>query len=170
MGHMEYTMPDTPYLTLPTPIGWLRVSGDEHGIQKVSFLAVQGEPPAGAGDPAPPCLAEAASQLLAYFQGRLLTFTLPLALIGTSFQCLVWQETRQIPYGHTVSYQWLAKRLGKPGASRAVGQALHRNPLAILVPCHRVVGVAGRLTGYAGGLARKRFLLKHENRCAPRQR
>ncbi len=162
---MKHTMPDTPYLTVPTPIGWLRVSGDEHGIQEVSFLAGPGNPPAEANATAPPCLTESASQINAYFKGRLQTFTLPLAPVGTSFQRKVWQETSQIPYGHTVSYQWLAQRLGKPGASRAVGQALHRNPLAIIVPCHRVVSASGGLTGYAGGLARKQFLLEHEHMC-----
>jgi len=159
-------MSNKPCIMVPTPIGWLRVTGDESGIAEVSFMTNPGEPPTEPGTHPPlPLLTEAAAQLSAYFQGRLLAFTLPVVPIGTSFQCRVWQETRQIPYGHTVSYKWLAERLGQPGASRAVGQALNRNPLAIIIPCHRVVSSAGRLTGYAGGLTRKQFLLEHENLC-----
>lgn len=105
---------------------------------------------------------EARAQLAAYFAGELRTFTLELRLHGTPFQRSVWERLTAIPYGETRSYGELAAALGKPGASRAVGLANGRNPVAIIVPCHRVVGVAGGLTGYAGGLPRKQRLLALE--------
>jgi methylated-DNA-[protein]-cysteine S-methyltransferase len=111
-------------------------------------------------------LAEAAAQLEAYFAGRLTAFDLPLALAGTPFQQRVWTELQAVPYGTTVSYGELAERIGRPTAARAVGAANGRNPIGIVVPCHRVLGAAGRLVGYAGGLDRKRFLLDLE-RGAP---
>jgi methylated-DNA-[protein]-cysteine S-methyltransferase len=105
---------------------------------------------------------EAEEQLKAYFDGELKEFTLELRLQGTPFQRTVWDQLRRIPYGETRSYGELARRLGRPGAARAVGAANALNPLSILVPCHRVVGAAGALTGYAGGMAAKAWLLAHE--------
>lgn len=102
------------------------------------------------------------AQLQAYFDGRLTEFDLPLATGGTAFQTIVWRELRNIPYGHTISYGELARRIGKPSASRAVGHSNARNPISIIVPCHRVIGTDRSLTGYAGGLERKRALLAHE--------
>ena len=102
------------------------------------------------------------AQLQAYFDGRLTEFDLPLAAEGTAFQSTVWRELRNIPYGHTISYAELARRIGRPGASRAVGHCNARNPISIVVPCHRVIGADRSLTGYAGGLERKRTLLAHE--------
>ena len=101
-------------------------------------------------------------QLAAYFSGELRRFDLPLATAGTPFQCDVWSALRDIPYGTTCTYGDLAAALGRPTAVRAVGAANGRNPVCLVVPCHRVVGVAGALTGYAGGVERKAWLLAHE--------
>ena len=118
--------------------------------------------PASLGDDE--VLTEAARQLGAYFAGELTTFDLPLDLDGTGFQRTVWAGLQQIPYGETISYGELADRIGQPTASRAVGLANGRNPVSIVVPCHRVVGSNGSLTGYGGGLPRKQFLLALEQR------
>jgi methylated-DNA-[protein]-cysteine S-methyltransferase len=107
-------------------------------------------------------LALAALQLNEYFAGTRRTFDLPMRLDGTSFQQRVWRELTEIPYGETWSYGQLAKRIGNPNASRAVGLANGQNPISILVPCHRVIGADGSLTGYGGGLERKSWLLAHE--------
>lgn len=115
-----------------------------------------------AGTPA--VLSEAATQLSAYFTGGLTEFDLPLAPLGTDFQRRVWGQLLQIPYGETTSYGEIAERLESPGASRAVGLANGRNPISIVVPCHRVVGSTGQLTGYGGGIERKRALLALEER------
>jgi len=104
----------------------------------------------------------ARDQLKAYFAGELRTFNLPLAPTGTAFQRKVWQALRDIPYGQTESYGALAKRIDSPKASRAVGMANGHNPISIIVPCHRVIGANGNLTGYGGGIERKRWLLEHE--------
>lgn len=113
-----------------------------------------------------PPLAAAARQLREYFAGTRRAFDLPLRLQGTPFQQRVWRELCEIPYGETWSYAELARRIDKPSASRAVGLANGRNPVAILVPCHRVIGADGSLTGYGGGLERKRWLLAHEGQGA----
>lgn len=107
-------------------------------------------------------LAETVRQLAEYFAGTRRKFDLPLRLAGTAFQQRVWRELTEIPYGETWSYGQLAKRIDKPSASRAVGLANGRNPISILVPCHRVIGADGSLTGYGGGLERKQWLLAHE--------
>ncbi len=108
--------------------------------------------------------AEAARQLREYFDGERTEFDVPLGLAGTPFQQRVWAALRRIPYGETVSYGELATQIGQPGAARAVGLANGRNPIAIIVPCHRVVGSDGSLTGYGGGLERKRHLLAFEEK------
>jgi methylated-DNA-[protein]-cysteine S-methyltransferase len=144
---------------MDTPIGTLWLAADEHGLTSVAFH----EPHEA---PAPSKLLEEASeQLSAYFAGELETFSLPLAPRGTDFQRSVWDEVARIPYGETASYAAIAGRLGRPRACRAVGAANGRNPLAILIPCHRVLGSAGGLTGYGGGLSRKRALLDFESRA-----
>ncbi len=107
-------------------------------------------------------LAATVRQLTEYFAGTRRLFDLPLRLAGTAFQQRVWRELTEIPYGETWSYGQLAKRIGNPSASRAVGLANGRNPISILVPCHRVIGANGSLTGYGGGLERKQWLLAHE--------
>jgi len=114
-------------------------------------------------------LAEAARQLDEYFAGERRTFDLPLAPRGTPFQQRVWSALRDMPYGATTSYGALALRLGDPNATRAVGAANGRNPISIIVPCHRVIGASGSLTGFGGGLERKRWLLEHEARTAGTQ-
>ncbi len=115
-----------------------------------------------AGSPHATILPGLREQLAAYWRRELTSFDVPLAPQGTAFQQRVWAALRRIPYGQTRSYGALAAELGSPGASRAVGLANGRNPVGIVVPCHRVVGAAGKLTGYAGGLERKRFLLDLE--------
>jgi methylated-DNA-[protein]-cysteine S-methyltransferase len=110
---------------------------------------------------------DVASQLDAYFAGELATFDLEMNMIGTAFQRAVWAQLSAIPYGETISYGELAGRVGNPNASRAVGLANGRNPIAIIVPCHRVIGADGSLTGYGGGLERKTWLLDHEKQHRP---
>jgi methylated-DNA-[protein]-cysteine S-methyltransferase len=109
----------------------------------------------------------ARDQLAAYFAGSLREFSVPLALLGTPFQRAAWQELLAIPYGQTVSYGHQAAKIGKPGAVRAIGTANSNNPISIIVPCHRVIGASGDLTGYGGGVDRKRWLIEHERRNAP---
>lgn len=104
----------------------------------------------------------------AYFAGELQAFDLPLNMIGTDFQRVVWRELARIPYGEIISYAELARRVDRPGAARAVGAANGRNPISIVVPCHRVIGANGTLTGYGGGLDRKEWLLRHEARVLGR--
>lgn len=116
----------------------------------------------------PPILRRAAAQLAEYFAGTRTRFELPLAPVGTDFQRRVWAATSAIPFGETATYGEIARKIGVPTGSRAVGGALNRNPLAIVVPCHRVVGSAGRLTGYDGGVDRKAFLLTLERPEPPR--
>jgi methylated-DNA-[protein]-cysteine S-methyltransferase len=110
-----------------------------------------------------PVLERAAAQLAEYFAGERDAFDLPLGAEGTSFQREVWGALQKIPFGETRSYEDIARQIGRPKAVRAVGAANGKNPLAVVVPCHRVIGKSGELTGYAGGLSRKRWLLKHEN-------
>ncbi len=154
------------YHDFDSPIGTLRVVGDDGGIERVDLPnAAERVPDPGWRErrrpPAGP-LREAKRQLLEYFDGERRDFDLPLAPSGTAFQCRVWDELRRIPYGETVSYGELARRIGRPTASRAVGAANGRNPLAIVVPCHRVIGADGTLIGYGGGLPVKETLLAHE--------
>ena len=111
-----------------------------------------------------PVLASAAEQLAAYFAGELRVFDLPLGAEGTGFQRLVWRALDTIPFGETRTYGAIAHAIGRPSASRAVGAANGRNPISIIVPCHRVIGASGELTGYAGGVEMKQWLLAHERR------
>jgi len=139
----------------------LGIEAGEAGIQCVRF----GGPPADAGKATDghQLLNEAARQLEEYFAGGRRTFELPLDLRGTDFQLRVWNALLEIPYGETRSYGQLASKLDLPGAARAVGAANGANPIALIVPCHRVIGAGGRLCGYGGGLDRKRFLLDLES-------
>lgn len=147
--------------TFDSPLGPVLATATDSGITELRF------PPHEPRD-APPdrptgVLADARAQLSAWFAGELTAFDLPLDLsAGTAFQQRVWALLRTVPYGTTTSYGALATRLDSPGASRAVGAANGRNPVALVVPCHRVVGSTGAITGYAGGLDRKRWLLDHE--------
>ncbi|WP_406144539.1 methylated-DNA--[protein]-cysteine S-methyltransferase [Streptomyces sp. NBC_01012] len=152
----QHTVVDSPYgaLTLVATDGVLSglyMTGQRHRPPAETF---------GVSDPGP--FDEVIRQLDAYFAGELREFGLPLELAGTPFQRSVWAELVRIPYGETRSYGELADRLGKPGASRAVGLANGRNPVGIIVPCHRVIGASGSLTGYGGGLDRKQRLLAFE--------
>ncbi|MDR3418176.1 MAG: methylated-DNA--[protein]-cysteine S-methyltransferase [Nevskia sp.] len=158
---------------MASPIGPLSLYSDGQFITGL-YMATGGDMDLSAADGADtqaqhenPLLREAQEQLRAYFAGELQTFDLPLLLQGTAFQQRVWQELRDITYGETISYRELAARVGQPKASRAVGLANGRNPISIVVPCHRVIGADGSLTGYGGGLPRKRWLLDHE-RGVPR--
>ncbi len=143
-----------------SPIGPLEIVGTEEGIQLIEFsdrISVPEGPPA-------PCLKECCRQLDEYFSGRRRTFSLKLDLRGTPFQKRVWNELLKIPLGRTATYRDIAAALGNPRSTRAVGGANHRNPVSIVVPCHRVVGAAGGLTGYGGGIWRKEWLLAHEKK------
>jgi methylated-DNA-[protein]-cysteine S-methyltransferase len=152
----------TVWTEMESPVGVLRLVGDGGAITSVMFDPA--DEPVGERDDANEVLAAARTQLQAYFAGELKEFDLPLAAGGTPFQQRVWEALRQIGYGETVTYGEIARRLGlPPGASRAVGLANGRNPIAIVVPCHRVIGGKGKLVGYAGGLDRKRKLLSLES-------
>ena len=153
--------------TIESPLGALLLAWTESGLTRVSFLEGSKaiEPDSGwtaAPDPA----FGARRQLDSYFAGELKQFDLPLAPCGTAFQQQVWRELARIPFAATASYGEIARRVGRPKASRAVGAANGNNPLPIIVPCHRVVGSDGSLTGYSGGVEIKEFLLAHEARCA----
>jgi methylated-DNA-[protein]-cysteine S-methyltransferase len=154
------------YTVVDSPIGELLLVGDGQALTGIEF-DLDGSRRAGddrVADRA--ALADAAEQLHAYLAGELTVFDLPVAIGGSDFQQRVWRLLAEIPYGDTTSYGALAARLGRPGASRAVGLANGRNPVPIVLPCHRVVGASGALTGYGGGIDRKRWLLDLEQRRA----
>jgi methylated-DNA-[protein]-cysteine S-methyltransferase len=148
--------------TIETPIGPLRLDAEEGALVAVHLPEGRCSPVAAVERPEDPVLAATARQLAEYFAGRRSTFDLPLRPRGTPFQRAVWDALRAIPWGETRSYAEIARAVGRPTAVRAVGAANGRNPLAIVVPCHRVIGAGGALTGYAGGLEAKRWLLGHE--------
>ncbi|MGH8173444.1 MAG: methylated-DNA--[protein]-cysteine S-methyltransferase [Rhodanobacteraceae bacterium] len=156
------------YDFLDTPIGPLVLVGEQDALTHL-LLPKDGKPAHVAPEwqRAPARLREARAQLTAYFAGKLLTFDIPIAPRGTAFQRAVWDELQRIPYGDTISYADLARRIRKPSAMRAVGAANGANPISLIVPCHRVIGADGTLTGYGGGLPAKRWLLDHERRYAP---
>ena len=154
------------HVIVDSPIGPLTVAAADGALTGL-YLQTQRHPPAPVllGEPADPRaepFAAASSQLAAYFSGELTQFDLPLSPAGTPFQRRVWAALRQIPYGQTWSYRELAAAIGNPAAVRAVGLANGRNPIAVVIPCHRVIGSDGSLTGYGGGLDRKRYLLDLE--------
>lgn len=145
---------------LRTPIGVVTLRQMDDRISELAFDGRDGQ------QDETPLLLQAEKELEEYFAGRRSHFSVPLSMHGTAFQLRVWQALMQIPYGAVVSYGELARKLGKPQACRAVGMANHANPLPIFVPCHRVVGADGKLTGYRGGLEIKRFLLNLEEKHA----
>ncbi|MEV4440154.1 methylated-DNA--[protein]-cysteine S-methyltransferase [Streptomyces sp. NPDC049577] len=158
-----HTVVDSPY-------GPLTLVADDGVLCGLYMTEQRHRPPQetfGERDDAP--FPEAVRQLEAYFAGELTRFDLPLRLAGTDFQRRVWAGLQDIPYGETVSYGTLAEHIGAPGASRAVGLANGKNPVGIIVPCHRVIGSTGSLTGYGGGLERKRRLLAFERGEVPRE-
>lgn len=140
-----------------SPIGILEIKGTESGITSIIFTN-DGEE----AENIPEILDRACNQLDEYFKGERQSFDLKLSLNGTEFQRKVWDELIKIPYGERVTYRDIAEKLGNPDAVRAVGNANGKNPISIIVPCHRVIGSNGKLTGYAGGIDRKDWLLKHE--------
>jgi methylated-DNA-[protein]-cysteine S-methyltransferase len=159
------SMPDICYTYYESPLGNTLLAADDRGLRLISFAAgKRSERPESnwRKDSAP--FNETIRQLRAYFAGELRDFHLPLSLIGTDFQLGVWQMLQTIPYGETTSYGQLARRLGNPNASRAVGLANGSNPIPIIVPCHRVIGSNGSLVGYGGGLPNKKALLALESR------
>ncbi|MFH8366820.1 methylated-DNA--[protein]-cysteine S-methyltransferase [Streptomyces sp. NPDC018031] len=152
-----HTLVDSPY----GPLTLVATDGVLSGLYMVGQRHRPAEETFGSPDDTP--FTEVTRQLDAYFTGGLTEFDLPLRMAGTPFQLRVWEQLRRIPYGETISYGTLADRLGQPSASRAVGLANGKNPIGIIVPCHRVVGASGSLTGYGGGLDRKRRLLDFES-------
>jgi methylated-DNA-[protein]-cysteine S-methyltransferase len=152
------------YDTIDSPIGTLLLVGDGHAVHRVDMQ--QGRRPTRI-DPSwqhePEALADVTAQLGEYFAGTRRTFELKLSMAGNPFERRVWDELVEIPYGETASYGEIARRVGAVTAARAVGLANGRNPIAVIVPCHRVIGADGSLTGYGGGLERKRFLLDLES-------
>jgi methylated-DNA-[protein]-cysteine S-methyltransferase len=158
------------YTHLQSPIGPLLLSGDEQRLSAVYLPPASEDAALVSGSRrADAPFARVREQLEAYFDGERLEFDVPLDMDrATPFYRNVWQALLEIPYGTTTSYGELARHLGNPAAARAVGAANGRNPIAIIVPCHRVIGSAGSLTGYAGGLERKRYLLRHEAEVASR--
>ena len=151
-------------ITMPSPLGLLRLVA--HADELVGVYLPDQDAPA-APHFASPVLSDAAAQLAEYFAGHRRTFDLPLAPQGTGFQQLVWTALLAVPFGQTRSYGQIASAIGRPAASRAVGAANGSNPIAIIIPCHRVIGSSGKLTGYGGGLPTKAWLLEHERAALP---
>ena len=148
---------------VPTPIGELRVSGTSVGLCEIRFPTKRlAHDQPEVESPTHDVLKLTVEQLHAYFRGDLREFDVPLQPTGTEFQQRVWTELQRIPYGETTSYGEIAKQIGAPTASRAVGAANGRNPIPIIIPCHRVIGRDGSLTGFGGGIETKRHLLAHE--------
>lgn len=148
---------DTAYLH--SPVGYLKIMGDEHGVTAVRFMDSEIVP----SEIIPESLLSAITQLKEYFSKTRTEFQLKLNPEGTEFQKKVWKLLKGIPYGKTNSYQQMANALGDPKVIRAAASANGKNPIAIVIPCHRVIGSDGSLTGYAGGLYRKKWLLEHES-------
>ena len=140
-----------------SPIGPLTLTGTEDALTEIAFGGVE-----DGTEVSSPVLVQAARELAEYFDRKRRAFSVPLAPQGTEFQKKVWNALREVPYGTTVSYKDIAVRLGKPGAAIAVGQANSRNPIPIIIPCHRIIGAGGKLVGYTGGLEIKKALLAVE--------
>jgi methylated-DNA-[protein]-cysteine S-methyltransferase len=153
----------TCYSYIDSPLGPLFVQGDGHFVTGLFMPRHKGWPgPDASWQRSDAAFTSVREQLAEYFAGERQQFDVPLKLAGTPFQQHVWRELVRIPFGTTISYAQLAQRVGKPTASRAVGAANGRNPISILVPCHRVIGAGGKLTGYAGGIDKKQWLLAWE--------
>lgn len=143
---------------IETPIGWVKIMSNESTILSITFS----EHKATSTVALPPLLTEASAELTSYFLGKNPPFDFPIAYNGTDFQNAVWKQLKSIEYGKTINYLELAIALGDPKKTRAVAAANGANPFAIVVPCHRVIGKNGSMTGYAGGIWRKEWLLRHE--------
>lgn len=144
---------------LPTPIGVLNIIGSEDGVESVQFS----DSNESISEGIPSGLIDVVNQIQEYFNGDRTEFNLKLSPKGTNFQKRVWDELTRIPFGQTQSYQQIANKLGDPKVVRAAASANGKNPISIIIPCHRVIGSDGSLTGYSGGLHRKKWLLEHEN-------
>ena len=144
------------YQYLNSPIGFIKITANNEAINEVIFVENEEEDNPNA------LTQEVTNQLMEYFEGKRKVFNLPLSPIGTSFQQAVWEALCSIPYGETRSYGEIAKMIGNPKASRAVGMANNRNPISIIIPCHRVIGASGKLVGYGGGIDKKIYLLNLE--------
>ncbi|CAN5585167.1 methylated-DNA--[protein]-cysteine S-methyltransferase [soil metagenome] len=166
--------PNVAYAVVDSPIGPLTLVATDDALVELRFpnhddgthpcaAALPGSP-----DPGHPVLSRAAVELAEYFAGERTDFDIPLAPVGTAFQLDAWTTLRTIPYGETVSYGEQARRLGAPNKARAVGAANGRNPIPVIVPCHRVIGANGRLTGFGGGVESKAWLLTHEQQVRAR--
>lgn len=155
------------YRTVDSPVGPLTLAGRGNRLGHLRMVDQTYEPDRTGWEPDPGAFGDVVEQLQAYFAGELTTFDLDLDLGGTAFQRLVWDALQTIPYGETRSYGQIAEQIGSRGAFRAVGMANGRNPIGIIVPCHRVIGASGGLTGYGGGLDRKRRLLDLEMGTLP---
>ena len=153
-------MSETYIAYYESPIGILQIEGSPAGISGIDFVEARTRK-AGKG-PLPKPVKDCLAQLDGYFRGSRKDFTVKLDVRGTAFQMMVWTKLRAVGFGRTTTYKALARAVGKPAATRAVGGANHCNPVSIVIPCHRVVGSDGRLTGYGGGLWRKDWLLRHE--------
>jgi methylated-DNA-[protein]-cysteine S-methyltransferase len=157
------------YIIIDSPIGELLVTATDDALTGLEMAPFE-RPAEPARARSNDVLRAARTQLNAYFRGKRMAFDLPLAPAGTPFQQGVWQELVRIPLGETISYAQLAERVGRPGHFRAVGSANGRNPISLIIPCHRVIGSGGSLTGYGGGIDRKRWLLDHEAAMTARAR
>ena len=141
-----------------TAIGPFEITGNQKGILTITF----GKEPSVTDRKLPDCMKECMRQLDEYFQGRRQEFSIPLLREGTDFQKAVWRQLQQIPFGETASYGDVARAIGSPKAFRAVGNANNKNPMPVIIPCHRVIGSDGKLVGFGGGIWRKVWLLDHE--------
>ena len=148
----------TVYGYVDSPIGAIEIGASAECVIDVNFVDRRRE----TSSQESPVLCQAIEQIKAYFKRRLQVFDLPLDMAGTPFQRSVWQALLTVPFGHTASYQQMADAVGNPKAVRAVGAANGKNPISIIVPCHRIIGKNGSLTGYGGGMWRKEWLLRHE--------
>lgn len=149
-----------------SPVGLLRISGTDHYISEVHFMKEAEGQPEASTPTLPPIAIQAIEQLIQYFHGDRRIFELPIHQAGTPFQQRVWNELMNIPFGKTISYLELSRRLGDTKAIRAAGSANGKNNVVIIIPCHRVIGAKGELVGFGGGLPRKKWLLNHENKIA----
>ena len=148
-----------------TPLGVLKLSSDESSLKSITF----DEEETANQQWIPDVLSETKKQLNEYFSGERNQFDIPLDPEGTVFQISVWNLLKELSYGSTISYSEIARELGEPSASRAVGMANGRNPVPIIIPCHRVIGHNGKLTGYSGGLERKKWLLLHDRKFSRKE-
>ena len=161
---VENKQNDIAWASMESPIGRLTILADGQGITEIRFMNNSSPLPPGPGQ-SNEWVALTIEQLNAYFDSRLTSFELPLSLGGTEFQQNVWAQLQKIDYGSTASYGQIAAAIDKPKAARAVGMANNKNAIPIIIPCHRVIGSNGALTGFAGGLDAKRWLLRHEGVC-----